>query len=422
MHRLLRQQIRKRLDIDPETLEEILDNDDLFAEELERIPGMSLVDFLYTLSESFEQADRYQNRTHHALQMSTKEINRHTEELRIERETFRGILESAPYGVLVLDKAIDGVCHYLNPEFAALTGYSIEDIRKVSDLFENIYPDPEYRRQRMDFWSNKMNESFYHFEATIQVTCRNGSVKELKYQANPFKDDQVILMLSDVTKERQQEKAMLDRENQLKTQLDYLLSTDSEDIEISFADLIDLEVIQNIQDVFAETNDVASIITDIEGNPITQPSNFCNVCEVVRGTEEGLKRCIASDKLLGEKAQKEMKPVCEQCGSTGFLDASAPIIVDGKHLANWLIGQSNTGGVTPEHIEYYANEIGADVDKMKDAYAKMPPSMSRERFENVLKLLWLFADQLSKLSYKNLQLAREHTAPHRQEEDLEKVR
>ncbi|MFH2000838.1 MAG: PocR ligand-binding domain-containing protein [Planctomycetota bacterium] len=422
MHRLLRQQIRKRLDIQPEELDEIMERDDLFAEAMERVPGSSLVDFLYTLSESFEQADRYQNRTHHALQMSTQEINRQTEALRKERETFLAILECAPYGVMVVDRDVSGECTYVNPEFTTITGYSIADIPKVMDWCEKTYPDSGYRQEVMDVWVENVSGSFDHFETTSRMICRDGSEKEIKLQANPLNDQQVIVMLSDITIQRQEEKTLLERENQLRTQLDYILSTDDVDFDLLFTDLVDPDVLQKIQDVFAEVNEVASVITDLEGNPITRPSNFSGVCQIIRRTEKGRERCIASDRDMGARAQEKMEPVYDKCGSCGFMDASAPIIVAGKHVANWLIGQSNTKGVDLDHLEAYAREIGADLNEMKEAFLKMPPSMTVERFEKVLRLLWLFAGQLSSLGYKNLQLAREHATPFRKDRDLEKVR
>lgn len=66
--------------------------------------------------------------------------------------------------------------------------------------------------------------------------------------------------------------------------------------EISFFDLFDLKEIQNIQDSFAKATGVASIITDTEGHPITDPSNFCRLCiDIIRKTEKGLINCMKSD-------------------------------------------------------------------------------------------------------------------------------
>jgi PAS domain S-box-containing protein len=220
-------------------------------------------------------------------------------------------------------------------------------------------------------------------------------------------------------KRKRAEEALRESEDRLRIRLDYILSPDKDVKDVSLTDLIDLEDLQQIQDAFAAANDVASIISDIDGKPITKASNFCGVCEIIRSTEKGNINCIKSDKILGEKAKTLMKPTYEKCLSCGFVDASAPIIVGGKHIANWLIGQSNALGVDKNRIETYAKEIGADTDGMFDAFEKMP-EMSRAKFEEVLDLLWLIAKKLSDLGHNNLVLAKDVTERKRVEEALRK--
>lgn len=54
-------------------------------------------------------------------------------------------------------------------------------------------------------------------------------------------------------------------------------------------DLFDLSELQEIQDVFSRATGVASIITEIDGTPITEPSGFTCFCnDIIRKTEKGL--------------------------------------------------------------------------------------------------------------------------------------
>jgi signal transduction histidine kinase len=218
-------------------------------------------------------------------------------------------------------------------------------------------------------------------------------------------------------KRKRAEEALRESEERLRTRLDYILSPDKDVKDLSLTDLIDLKDLQQIQDAFAAVNDVASMISDIDGKPITKASNFCGVCEIVRSTEKGDINCIKSDRILGEKAKALMKPSYGKCLSCGFVDASAPIIVGGRHIANWLIGQSNVMGVDKNRIETYAKEIGADADAMLGAFEKMP-EMSLAKFEEVLDLLWLMAKKLSALGHNNLVLARDVAERKRVEEAL----
>ncbi len=220
-------------------------------------------------------------------------------------------------------------------------------------------------------------------------------------------------------KRKHAEEALKESEDRLRIRLDYILSPDKDVKNISLTNLIDLEDLQQIQDAFAAANDVASIISDIDGKPITKASNFCGVCEIIRSTEKGDINCVKSDKILGAKAKALMKPTYGKCFSCGFVDASAPIIVGGKHIANWLIGQSNAIGVDKNRIETYAKEIDADTDEMLDAFEKMP-EISLAKFEEVLDLLWLMAKKLSALGHNNLVLAKDVTERKRVEEALYK--
>ncbi|MBU1564561.1 MAG: PocR ligand-binding domain-containing protein [Proteobacteria bacterium] len=102
---------------------------------------------------------------------------------------------------------------------------------------------------------------------------------------------------------------------------------------------------RNIQDAFAKGNNVASSLTDTEGLPITLPSNHSKICALIRTTEKGLNNCIYSGKQLGIKARKQQTPIRQRCYSIGFSDAAAPVIVNGRHIANWLIGQYHVDDV-----------------------------------------------------------------------------
>lgn len=177
---------------------------------------------------------------------------------------------------------------------------------------------------------------------------------------------------------------------------------------VTLLDLISLEDLQQIQDVYGEAIGIATIITDINGQPITQPSNFSKVCNMVRTTEIGSQYCVYSGKVLGEKAHTLLVPTYQKCLSCGFIDASAPIIVDGKHIANWIVGQINPNEVDEQRIRQYAQEIGIDPDRLAEAFQE-PRGMTLDRFEKNLALLWLLAQKLSTLAYNNLLLSRDNT-------------
>jgi PAS domain S-box-containing protein len=187
---------------------------------------------------------------------------------------------------------------------------------------------------------------------------------------------------------------------------------------IGFSDLFFLDDIQRIQDLFSDATGVASIITHPDGKPITRPSNFCRLCnEIIRKTDSGLSNCFKSDAEIGKPSPSG--PIIQPCLSGGLWDAGASIIVGGKHIANWLIGQVKNEEQDYQKMLKYANEIGADKKDFMDALDEVPV-MSKEKFEKVAKMLFAFASEISSRAFQNKQLEQSFQDRKKAEMDLMK--
>jgi PAS domain S-box-containing protein len=172
--------------------------------------------------------------------------------------------------------------------------------------------------------------------------------------------------------------------------------------EIKFEDVFDLHEIQAIQDAFAQATGVASIITDTNGEPITEPSNFCHLCiDIIRGAEKGEANCMQSDAALGRPNPDG--PIIRPCLSGGLYDGGTSIYVGDQHIANWLIGQIRTDDVDDEQLMAYAEEIDADKEEFREALAGVT-EMPLEQFEQIGQALYLLAQQLSKMAYQQYRL------------------
>jgi PAS domain S-box-containing protein len=164
-------------------------------------------------------------------------------------------------------------------------------------------------------------------------------------------------------------------------------------IDLQYTDFFKLEELQTIQDLFADATGVASVITHLDGTPITKPSNFCRLCEsIVRQTPKGCKNCMKSDAVLS--AQSNSLPSVQTCTSVGLMESSTQIIVHGVPVANWIIGQVRTPELDKVRMEQYANEIGANVDDFMKALDEVP-IMTKEQLFNVSKMLVFSARQLA---------------------------
>ncbi len=319
--------------------------------------------------------------------------------LRKSEKTFRAMVETIPLAIY-LSTGADQVSHYANLAFTRLFGYTLDEVPTVAHWWPLAYPDPEYRRQVMEEWTRRVRLTI-ETQAPLDplevvCTCKDGSEKVISWGYITLDGTNYAYGL-DLTQRKRAEEA-------LKRQVLALTQPLENQADIRFADLFNLEDIQRIQDTFAESMNVASIITSPDGTPLTRPSNFCRLCrDVIRKTEKGLANCCASDALLGR--YNPDGPSIRPCLSGGLWDAGASITVGGQHIANWLIGQVRNEAQDEAALLRYAEDIGADKDAFRAALAEVPV-MPLEQFERVAKALYLLSSEVSLRAYQNAQQAR----------------
>jgi diguanylate cyclase (GGDEF)-like protein/PAS domain S-box-containing protein len=123
--------------------------------------------------------------------------------LKKERETFYSTLQEAPNGVVLIDK--DGRYLYINSEFTAITGYTLEDLPTGKDWFFKAYPDPIYREQVIKAWKKDLVHRA--LDRVFSVVCKDGTVKEIEFRGTMLKDNRIIVILSDITERKRAEEA-----------------------------------------------------------------------------------------------------------------------------------------------------------------------------------------------------------------------
>jgi len=162
---------------------------------------------------------------------------------------------------------------------------------------------------------------------------------------------------------------------------------------INFKEIFDIKHLQTIQNEFAHSMEVASIITHPNGVPITAPSNFSRLCmNVIRNTPKGLANCMHSDAIVGRFNKNG--PVVQPCLSGGLWDAGASVSAGKIHIANWLIGQVMNEEQDVRRMMDYAYKIGADVDEFSRALS-LVKVMDKEKFIHISEALFLFSRYLS---------------------------
>lgn len=165
--------------------------------------------------------------------------------------------------------------------------------------------------------------------------------------------------------------------------------------ELHIADFVDLDLLQRLQDTFAEAMGVAAVTVDRQGKPITRTSNFCKVCQMIRSTPVGLARCQRCDAEGGRIAHAQQKPYAYKCAG-GFLDAAAPLIIDGQYVGCILCGQVIPADDPETFIEGILARnvpLGLPPDELEAELRKIEP-LSRERFKAAVEMLSLTANHV----------------------------
>ncbi|MFW6351233.1 MAG: PocR ligand-binding domain-containing protein [Bacteroidota bacterium] len=183
-------------------------------------------------------------------------------------------------------------------------------------------------------------------------------------------------------------------------------------------DLFTREELQHKQDVFSEAMSVASLITLPDGTPVTRSSNFSSFCQLIRQTSLGRQNCYKSDAELG-KANAQ-KPMIMPCLSGGLWDAGVSIVIEGKHLGNWLIGQIKNNDLDKNKILSYADEIGADKKEFEEALEQVPET-SLDKFQKTAEMLFIFVNELTQKAYTNYILKKEVAKRKQTSEKLRKT-
>ncbi len=319
------------------------------------------------------------------------------EALRTEKEFTETALNNQQDTFFLFEPA-SGKAIRWNRAFSRISGYSDEEIAQLKA------PEAYYSPEDLELASSAMEEVISTGTDTVvlNLICKDGRKVPTEYSVTSLKSDKsgrqyFISIGRDITMRQRVEQA-------LEKRIIALTQPMEDPTGIAFDEMFNLTDIQRLQDEFAEATGVASIITDINGTPITKPSNFCRLCsDIVRQTEKGLANCYKSDAALG--ALNPEGPTIQQCMSGGLWDAGTSITVDGKHIANWLIGQVRDETQTEENMRAYAREIGADEELTAEAFHEVP-AMSKEQFANITQFLSTLAEQLSNSAYQNVQQAR----------------
>jgi len=167
------------------------------------------------------------------------------------------------------------------------------------------------------------------------------------------------------------------------------------------ADVLPLDCLQPIQEVFATAADVGAVTTAIDGKPLTPLANSCSFCDLIFASPVGRQRCEASWARL---ANSDRAPRLEVCHA-GLAYARGRIQVGNEFVAMLFAGQfvadaAARAAIKVDEIAQRCDIPAADLTRAAAEIRIVEPA----RADWLLKLLQKVADTFSHIGEQRLDL------------------
>jgi two-component system, cell cycle sensor histidine kinase and response regulator CckA len=127
------------------------------------------------------------------------------EKLKTEKERFETLAKDSPFGMVIVDP--DGVYEYVNPEFTAIFGYTLDDVPTGKTWFKLAFPDAEYRKEVISKWVNDLKEAKPGAlrPQEFKAFCKDGSIKDIRLRSVMLKNKKQLVTYEDITGTRKLE-------------------------------------------------------------------------------------------------------------------------------------------------------------------------------------------------------------------------
>jgi PAS domain S-box-containing protein len=122
------------------------------------------------------------------------ENKKYRTDLEKRNEFIQAILDNLPIG-LAVNEFDSGKASYMNPKFSEIYGYPPEIITDIQSFFENVYPDPEYRKEIIskilgDIQSGDPERMRWD---NVKITTKEGETKYVSAKNIPITEQNVMV-------------------------------------------------------------------------------------------------------------------------------------------------------------------------------------------------------------------------------------
>ena len=126
------------------------------------------------------------------------------EELAASKQFSEGVIEHAPYAVIVGDNEDYDRFYVFNRRTTEITGYTVQDIPDGATWNTTLYPDEAYRLKLRESWELDVRDGFVTRPGIYRARCKDGNYKWLQFRANTLADGTQVIFINDVTTEHLQ--------------------------------------------------------------------------------------------------------------------------------------------------------------------------------------------------------------------------
>jgi len=213
------------------------------------------------------------------------------------------------------------------------------------------------------------------------------------------------------------ETALAHSEQRVRIKLESLLSPEGDIAGLELSDIIDAPAIQKMMDDFHKFACIPMAVIDVKGKVLVGVG-WQDICtKFHRAHPETCRNCVESDtQLSAGVAPGEYR--LYKC-KNNMWDVATPIIVGGKHVGNVFSGQFFFSDESPDRelFRQQAGRYGFPESEYLAALDRVP-RLSRAQVDAAMGFFLKLAHNISRMSWNNIQLARETNERKRTEEAL----
>jgi PAS domain S-box-containing protein len=311
--------------------------------------------------------------------------------------------------VLIVAIETDQTISVINRKGCEILGYKKEELIG-KNWFDTCLLEEDREPLRTEFKRVIAGEIEPVRSGKLPVLTKSGETRWLSWHNTELKNRKgeitaALCSGEDITQQIKTEEELRKAEERVRLKLESLLSPEGDLGNLELADIFDVPVIQSLMEGFYEVARIPIGIIDLKGKVLVGVG-WQDICtRFHRVNPETCRYCIESDTQLsaGVPAGKFKLYKCRN----NMWDAATPIIVGDRHMGNVFYGQFFFDDETLDYglFRSQARQYGFP-EKEYIAALELVPRLSRESLNTAMAFFTKLAYTLSKLSYRNIKLAR----------------